>query len=146
VPRFSSVVVRAHPLDGSNLDKEARADVVADLDAFAVQAFREKEGTMFARAIVRALVKYLAHQQADQSDETLGALVNLFNIATETADTRTWSSLPGCIFLGRLELPKGHYKLEADLIGSDGRSVGTITFDNVQVVDGGNTIRSARAF
>ena len=146
VPRFSSVVVRAHPLDGSSLDREARANVVADLDAFAVQAFREKEGTIFGRAIVRALVKYLAHDQAQQGDETLGALVNLFNIATETADTRTWSSLPGCIYLARLELPKGHYKLEADLLGPDGRAVGTITFDNVQVVDGGNTIRSARAF
>lgn len=146
VPRYTGMVVRAHALDGSNLDKETRANVVADLDAFAVQAFREKEGTMFARAIVRALVKYLAHQQADQSDETLGALVNIFNIATETADTRTWSSLPGCIYLGRLELPKGRYKIEADLLGPNGEHVGTITFDDVQVVDGGNTIRSARAF
>ncbi len=145
VPRFSSVVVRARELDGSH-GIETRADVVADLDAFAMQAFREKEASMFMRAIVRALVKYLAHQEADDSDEALGALVNIFNIVTETADTRSWSSLPGCVFLARLDLPKGRYKVEADLVGPDGRPVGTVTFDDVQVVEGGNTIRSARAF
>ncbi|HEU4929062.1 MAG TPA: hypothetical protein VFU38_04480, partial [Candidatus Krumholzibacteria bacterium] len=145
IPRYSSVVVRAQAVGGSNR-AETRADVVADLDAFAMQAFREKEASMFGRAIVRALVKYLAHDEADDSDEALGALVNIFNIATETADTRSWSSLPGCVMLARLDLPKGRYKVEADLLGPDGRAVGTITFDDVQVVDGGNTIRSARAF
>jgi uncharacterized protein len=111
-----------------------------------MQAFREKEASMLARAIVRGLVKYLAHQEADDSDEALGALVNIFNIATETADTRSWSSLPGCVFLARLDLPKGRYKVEADFLDPNGRAVGTITFDDVPVFDGGNTIRSARAF
>ena len=144
-PRFTSVVVRAQQIDGTAA-AQTRADVVADLDAFAMQAFHEKQGNVFMRAIVRSLVKYLAHDQADQNDEALGALVNIFNIATETADTRSWSSLPGCVFLGRLELPKGQYKIEADLLASDGRHVGTVSFGDVHVADGGNTIRSARAF
>jgi uncharacterized protein len=144
-PRYTAVAVRAHPAHGGPTAK-SRAVVVANLDALAEQAFHEKESTMFVRAIARALVKYLAHAEVDKKDEGLGAVVNILGLVTETADTRSWSSLPGCIYLGRLDLPAGRYRVEADLLGPSGHSVGSIAFGDVEVRGGAHVVRSARAF
>jgi hypothetical protein len=144
-PRYAGVVVRARPVERGNA-AETRAVVVSNLDALAEQAFREKESTMFVRAIVRAIVKYLAHNAADDKDEGFGALVNIFNIVTETADTRSWSSLPSRVYLARLDLPAGRYRIEVDFRGPDDRRAGSLVFDEVAVFGGGHVIRNARAF
>ncbi len=152
-PRYTGVAVRAIPLGGGEVaagriasTNETRAAVASNLDALAVQAYQEKQSTVFVRAIVRALIKYVAHQSAEQQDEGLGALVNLLGVVTETADTRSWSTLPSTVYLARLDLPAGHYRVEARLLGPGGAHVGTIAFDDVTVVAGGNVIRNARAF
>ncbi len=144
-PRYAGVVVHARPAEAGHA-AETRAVVVSNLDALAEQAFREKESTMFVRAIVRAIVKYLAHEAAEDEDEGLGALVNLFNVVTETADTRSWSSLPSRIYLARLDLPAGRYRLEVDFRGLDDRPAGSLVFDDVVVTGGVHVIRNARAF
>lgn len=145
LPLFSDVRVRARALDRGNW-VETRASVVSNLDALAVQAFREKEGAIFGRAIVRAIVKYLAQQKADKKDEGLGALVNLFNVVTETADTRSWSSLPGAIYLARLDLPAGNYRVEVDFLGRGAGRAGSLVFDDVAVTAGQHVLRDARAY
>lgn len=144
-PRYTGVVVRAHAQEGGH-GCESPAVVVSNVDALAEQAFREKESTMFIRAIVRALIKYLAHEEADEEDEGLGALVNIFNIVTETADTRSWSTLPSRVYFARLDLPAGRYRIEAELLGPGGHRVGTVSFDDVAVRAGGHVVRNARAF
>ncbi|HXV14478.1 MAG TPA: hypothetical protein VEC56_09760 [Candidatus Krumholzibacteria bacterium] len=144
-PRYGGVVVRARPVEKGNA-AETHATVVSNLDALAEQAFREKESTMFVRAIVRAIVKYLAHDAADDKDEGFGTLVNIFNVVTETADTRSWSSLPSRIYLARLDLPAGRYRVEVDLLGPDDRRARSLVFDDVTVPGGGHVIRNARAF
>jgi len=152
-PRYSAVVVRAIPLGGGDVaaqriasTNDVRAVVVSNLDALAAQAFQEKQSTMFVRAIVRGLVKYLAQQTADKKDEGFGALVNILGMVTETADTRSWSTLPSRVYLARLDLPAGRYRVEADLQGPGGGHVGMIAFDDITVVSGGHVIRNARAF
>lgn len=144
-PRYTGVVVRVRRQDGGRMC-ETRAVVACNLDAFAGQAFHEKESTVFVRAIVRAIVKYLAQQAADDKDEGFGALVNLFNVVTETADTRSWSTLPRAVFLARLDLPAGRYRIEADLQGHGGRPMGSLVFDDVEVTAARHVIRSAHAF
>jgi hypothetical protein len=144
-PRYTAVVVRARSTENRD-GAQAQAVLVSNLDMLAVRAYHEKESSMFVRAIARAIVKYLAHEQADKQDEGLGALVNILGLVTETADTRSWSSLPGCIYLARLDLPAGRYRIEADLLGPNGSRVGTMAFDNVAVKGGAHVVRNARAF
>jgi hypothetical protein len=144
-PRYTGAVVRAHEIDGPRA-QETRAVAVSNVDAFAEQAFREKESTMFVRAIVRAIIKYLAQQSADKKDEGLGALVNILGVVTETADTRSWSTLPRTIFLARLDLPAGRYRLEVDLLGPEGHPMGAVEFPEVEVRAGTHVIRNAHAY
>jgi hypothetical protein len=123
-----------------------RAVEVENLNAYAVQAFREKESTVFVRAIVRALVKYAAFSAAHGKDEALGGLVNLFNFATETADTRSWSTLPQAVWMARLQLEPGRYAIEADLFSPDGVKVADVRFPEVEVYSGGMQFQTARVF
>jgi len=146
-PQYTRVVVRAHPADArAGGDAEATARVVEDLDAHARRAFEEKQSTLFVRAIVRALLKYAAFNAADKKDEGLGAVVNLFNVVTETADTRSWSTLPQSIWMARLDLPPGEYVVEADFFGPDGVRRADAVLRGVRVRHDDLVFRNARVF
>ncbi|MDH4036538.1 MAG: hypothetical protein OEX18_02990 [Candidatus Krumholzibacteria bacterium] len=146
-PRYTRVVVRARSADGRTGESaETVAMMVENLDEHARRAYEEKQGTLFVRAIVRALIKYAAFNAADKKDDGLGAVVNLFNVVTETADTRSWSTLPQAIWMARLDLPPGEYRIEADLYSADGVKGASATFSGVQVRHGAMVFRSARIF
>ena len=51
------------------------------------------------RTVVRGVLKYLGFRRANQEGEIAGRLVNLLNVVTESADTRSWQTLPNQIFL-----------------------------------------------
>jgi hypothetical protein len=146
-PRIARAVVRARSSDPrAGANAEVKAVLVEDLDAYARRAFEEKQSTLLVRAIVRALIKYAAFNAADKKDSALGAVINIFNVATEAADTRSWSTLPQSIWMARLNLPPGEYDIEADLFTPDGVRTATVRFDGVRVPRGGVVFRSARVF
>jgi uncharacterized protein len=146
-PGVAYAVVKAARTDGDHRGVvETRTARVEDLDAQAAQAFREKESTVLLRAIVRGLGKFLASEAAHDKDETLGALVNLIGAATETADTRSWTTLPEAILAARLDLPAGTYRLEADVVDGQGHTVNRVDFGEVDVREGTSHIETARAY
>jgi hypothetical protein len=146
-PAHVRTVVRATPAGEPGRDDAAavvEAVAVEDLDQLAARAFAEKEATIVLRAIARALAKYLASEAADDADETFGALVNLLGVVTETADTRSWTTLPRSIHLARLDLEPGTYRIEVEVFDSAGASVEQVTFAEVGVRRGGLALRSVR--
>ena len=64
-------------------------------------------------------------RNADAAALTAGLLVNIFNTATEKADTRNWQSLPAQIQYVRIPLQKGANQLNLQL----GRNNKTITIN-----------------
>jgi tetratricopeptide (TPR) repeat protein len=127
---FGDVFVRA-VVDGR--PETAPAQVVTNLDAVAFEAFEARRSAIMLKAVTRALVKYLAKEGADQKSETAGWLVNLFNVASEGADVRTWSTLPQTVRMARLVLPEGDYDLEIVIQGPDPDTVETHVVEGVHV-------------
>jgi hypothetical protein len=115
-----------------------RAEVVENVDSYALAAFEEAYGKMLFRTVVRALAKYAAKEGASSKDEAFGWLVNWFNVVTETADTREWTTLPEKILMARLVLPAGRYDLSVGLFDASGRIVDRLVIENV-VIDPGRT-------
>jgi tetratricopeptide (TPR) repeat protein len=102
--------------------------------AHARRAFEAEQGTVFLRAVARGLAKYLAKRQAEKKGgEAAGLFVNLFNVVTETADTRCWSTLPDRILLAGLDLPAGTYDLHVELCDAAGTVGSTFDIPNVAI-------------
>ena len=146
-PGVAYAVVKATRTEGEHRGTvDTRTVRVEDLDAQAAQAFREKESTVLLRAIIRGIGKFVASEAARDKDDTLGALVNLLGVVTETADTRSWTTLPEVILVARLDLPEGRYRLEADVVDGHGRTVNRVGFGEVDVRAGSSRIQTARAY
>ncbi len=98
------------------------------------------------RTILRGLTKYLATKEVEKQDKTLGLLANLFNVVTETADTRAWLTLPEQVQLVRASLPEGVHDLQVDLVDASGRITDTVTVPRVTVTAGDWTFVNHRVF
>ncbi len=98
--------------------REETAFVVENIDALAFEAFEARRGAILLKTVARALTKYLAKEGVDDQSEIAGWVMNLFNVATESADVRSWATLPQTIRMARLVLPEGTYDLEIVLRGT----------------------------
>lgn len=124
-----------------------RSELAEDINTLAPQILKERIMKEVTAALTRQLVKKLTEagasaaakelvksnskekdenkkkRNADAAALTAGLLVNIFNTATEKADTRNWRSLPAQIQYVRVPLQKGANQVSLQL----GRNTRTIT-------------------
>ncbi len=92
------------------------AEPVEDIAALARATLDTALPAITARAMARAVAKYQMAREAGKQDNLAGLLVNMVNVMTERADTRSWLTLPGEIHMARLSLPAGRHDLELELL------------------------------
>ena len=156
-PQLTGIAVEA-----SNV--EQRGVLVADVQTMAIETLKSQEGGILLRTVARALLKYLAYREvtrksedADESEnkgarkneiwaDLIGRAVNVVNIATERADTRSWQTLPNQIFLVRMRLPAGSHTVT--LLFSDGvnRQRGIESLEDVVIRENEATFLNYRTF
>jgi len=136
--------VRGARLSGGG--RKAQGVLAADLDAVAIKTLQEKENSILAKTLARALAKYLITQKAKKENEVLGELLNLIGFSTEAADTRGWLSLPSRVLLARFSLPAGTVDLTLELLDGRGQIVETQVFPGVQVAAGKTLFLNYRSF
>ncbi len=134
--RISAGVAASHTrtFQVSNLSREARVN------------FDAEKPTIFFKTIARGLTKYLASREIKKKNDVAGALANLFGAATESADTRSWLTLPENIHLARMSLPAGTYDLTVEILDRAGRVLSTEVLSSVVVNPGDWTFLSRRVF
>jgi hypothetical protein len=115
-----------------------------DLNVWASRAFSVKLPRAILRTILRGLIKYASKKKAEKEDQALGWLVNAIGVATERADTRTWSTLPERIFVTHLALPEGTWRLDVDVFSPVGRRVAWLSVPEFQVTAGQRTFLNYR--
>jgi len=133
VPRDVQVVV-----DGG---RPCVPDLLQDLSAVAIRDFEERKTNVMLRMVARGLLKEAGVTVAEAKGEQLAGEVGgfiarvasrAFAVATERADTRTWSTLPGELSIVRSTLPAGLHVLEVSYVGLNRRKqVETIQVDVV---------------
>ncbi len=104
--------------------------VAEDIAAIAVKDLEDRIGRITAKAIARATAKYLAALEIrkkvkdDPFAEMLVKLgTNIYTIASEQSDKRSWQTLPGQIRMARLAVPPGSYTLVAEYYAGNHRLV-----------------------
>ena len=107
---------RSEPLEG-----------MLAVDVEAARAWRENEGKIVASAITRMITRIVAGEVTRRAagGGVLGLLLGLGTqatlTATDTPDTRSWSTLPARIAFGRLRLPPGKHTLQMAARGTEKR-------------------------
>ena len=109
--------------------------------------FDEREPTILLRTIARGVTKYLAFRMARKKQgEVAGLLVNIFNIATEGADTRSWLTLPNRIGMVRMSLPPRNYNIHLLFYNKSNQIIDSNVLSNVEIKAGDFTFINHRTF
>jgi hypothetical protein len=99
--------------------------LVEDINRIAVKDLNDRRGRVVAKVIGRAVVKQVAIDAAtkdikDKNERDMAKVfLNLMSSALEKADTRSWRTLPGEIYLSRMFLPEGKYSIYAKPCGRE---------------------------
>jgi len=94
--------------DGDGL---IRTQVVADVAAMAARSLQEDVPAMLVRQTLRAITKYNLQKQANDASPLAGFATNIYNLVSETADLRSWLSLPANVQAGRAIVPAGEKRI-----------------------------------
>ncbi len=117
---------------------KARATEVEDLEALARKTLDSEYHKVLLKSTARALAKYLASKGIEKkAGETAGWIADLVGVATESADTRSWLTLPHEIHLAVLELPAGDYEAEVEVVAPHGATLARVPLGRVSVGAGG---------
>ncbi len=109
--------------------------------------FDAEKPSIFFKTILRGLTKYLTTRGAEEAGgRWAGLAANIFGAVTESADTRSWLTLPEHVNLARISLPPGTYDLQVELLGRDGEKLSTQIIPAVEVLPGDWTFISRRVF
>ena len=107
-------------------DKQLPLETVEDIDRLARYSLEQDMPGIMARATARAVVKYNSQKTASENSSIAGLLMTVTNLATERADTRSWTTLPLEIQLQRALLPVGEHTAQVQFLNSAGMVVDVI--------------------
>lgn len=111
-------VPRTATVSGAVLSEAGRhkeTEMFEDINVIAQYTLDKQKPALLARAIARAALKHEATEAADDQNDALGLIVNMAGVLSERADTRSWSTLPGRIYIVRLPLDPGAHGILVDL-------------------------------
>ncbi len=109
-----SVVIGAEADINGSITKGFEAQ---NITAIAYKNLENKNGLIKLKAIARAAAKYWASMAISDNgrNEGVALLANIYSLASEQADTRSWRTLPGNFFLIRTVLPAGKNNMNIKL-------------------------------
>ncbi|PKG82610.1 hypothetical protein CXF85_14125 [Colwellia sp. 75C3] len=125
--RFYSVALpsyqnRLRQYSGLSLNyqgKTYQSNEIVRLQSLAAKQLQDEMPAIVTRQVVRLVAKEEIRQQMSRKGGDVGnILAGLYNLASEKADTRSWSTLPDSIHVLRLDLAPGQHELELNINGS----------------------------
>lgn len=127
-------------------DSSQDAELVEDVEAAAILTLQSERTVILIRTLVRALGKYLITRNVKKENEILGALTNLAGVLTESADKRSWQTLPNQIYMVRMSLPSGNHNLRLSFLNENGYILNTQSLRNIEISANKATILNYRTY
>lgn len=120
-------------LTGKDHFFESELVLVEDINRIAAKNLDDRRGRILAKAVARAAAKQvvihgIARSGGDRDEQrAIETILNLVNILfVERADTRSWRTLPGRIYMTRMLVPAGEYTGELEACGGMAVDLGTL--------------------
>jgi hypothetical protein len=94
------------------------SELVEDINKIAVEGLNDRKARIIAKTLARAAAKQLVMSQLTK-DDNVKKLMNLLNtLVVERADTRSWRTLPGEIYMSTQFVPEGRHSISVDYCGT----------------------------
>ncbi|MGB0936705.1 MAG: COG3014 family protein [Colwellia sp.] len=91
---------------------------IVRLQSLASKQLKDDMPAIVTRQILRLIAKEQVRKKASKEGGDVGNIIaTLYNVISERADTRSWSTLPDSIHLLRVSLPAGNQKIDLQLPG-----------------------------
>lgn len=120
----------------NNREQIGSTEPICDVRALAVKALKEKAPIIATRQIIRAIAKGVTAAEARKKMGELGQFaVNVWNIVSESADLRSWLTLPANAQILRTTLAAGSYSLSLQH-----PMTGEPTYADVEITAKGKTV------
>ncbi len=145
VARSSDVAYVEASLAKEGARLSLKLDLVEDITAIAKKNLEDRITRITLKTIARATAKYhatrkvrreIAPDKNDPLGQLIGLLGNVYSVATEQSDKRSWLTLPGKIYLGRLALSEGKWDAEVRFFSPSGALLETRRLPGLSVVAG----------
>ncbi len=103
-----------------------------DITAIAKKNLEDRIARISSKAIARATAKYIAARTAKHQARKRGGegaeiltdfLTNVYSLATEQSDKRSWQTLPATIHLARVSLSPGEWEARIAYYSDQGRLI-----------------------
>ncbi len=118
LPRYQNKLTVYPPLTLTYQGKSYQAEEIVRLQSLAAKQLQDQLPIIVTRQITRLIAKEEIRQTLVKKGGDLGNIfANIYNIATEKADTRSWSTLPDSIHILRLNLSTGTHTLNINING-----------------------------
>lgn len=120
IPTIRSKRPRFMGIEVSVGEHTAQGVLIEDVENMAIDSLNSQETVILIRTLIRALGKYLLFKKAKKESTALGVIANIAGVLTESADTRSWQTLPNQIYLVRMSLPAGNHKINLSFLNRNG--------------------------
>ena len=101
-----------------SVDKTYQANEIVRIQSLAAKDLQEQLPSLLTRQVVRVIAKEQMRQKLSREAGDVGnILASIYNIASERADTRSWSTLPDQVNIVRMDVPVGEQTLQVQING-----------------------------
>jgi len=119
LPSYQNRLPQYSGLSLSYQGKTYQSNEIVRLQSLAAKQLQDDMPAIVTRQVVRLVAKEEVRQQLSRKGGDIGnILASLYNVASEKADTRSWSTLPDSIHILRLDLSPGQHQVELTINGS----------------------------
>lgn len=109
LPQHSSAIVK-------NSGQSYQSNEIVRLQSLAAKDLQEQLPALLTRQVVRVVAKEQMRQKLSREAGDVGnILASIYNIASERADTRSWSTLPDQVDILRMQVPSGKQVLQVQI-------------------------------
>ena len=111
VPSYPDSNYVKRPL-GLHFDDDRNVtETLEDIEAIAREDLADDFAQIYSMALARMVAKVEMVRNANDQHSSLGLLMNIATLLTESADIRSWNMLPSTIQVSRFSVPPGKYPL-----------------------------------
>ncbi|APJ02811.1 COG3014 family protein [Silvanigrella aquatica] len=113
-PEYKDIHYKSHSAEIYINEKSiGKTVIMQDIGKMAKQALENRRVRDIAKIAARVIAKDVAARKLGEQNALAGLAANIFSIATETADTRSWTTLPDTIQVLRVSVqPNKEIKLD----------------------------------